>query len=155
MENKRISVLSFARDFVLVDFIFFLIVVIGYAVIVGGHEIAAGRENPVETLIAIVGHISNYIPVAIVLTLMFEIGGSLTMLLWRLYKRQIDAQIEQARTEGIASGEAKGEARGEARGIAEAFQLWTAWNNRRLEAEGKNLPFNEPPPPPPQAPSAE
>ena len=147
MENKRISVLSFARDFVLVDFIFFLIVVIGYAVIVGRHEIAAGGENPVVTLIAIVGHISGFIPVAIVLTLIFEIGGSLTMLLWRLYKRQIDAQIEQARTEGIA--------RGEARGIAEAYQLWTAWNNRRLEAEGKNLPFNEPPPPPPQASSSE
>ena len=145
MENKRISVFSFAKDFVLVDFIFFLVVVISYAVIVGQHELAAGRQSSVETLIAIVGHISNFIPVAIVLTFIFEIGGSLTMILWRLYKQKLEAQIEQAKVEA----EAQGIAQGVAEGVAKNYQLWAAWNNRRIEAEEKSLPFNEPPPPPP------
>ena len=63
------------------------------------------------------------------------------MILWGLYKLKLAAQIEQAKAEGTARGMAKG------------HQLWAAWNNRRIEAEEKSLPFNEPPPPPPEAPS--
>lgn len=159
MENKRISVFSFAKDLILVDFIFFLIVVISYAIVVTQHELAVGRENAVETLIVIVGHISSFIPVAIVLTLIFEVGGFLIMILWRLYQRRLEEAIEQAKieartegiAEGIAEGRTEGRTEGEAAGIAKNYQLWAAWNNRRIEAEARNLPFDEPPPPPPQA----
>ena len=154
MKNKRISVFSFAKDLILVDFIFFLVVVVSYAIVVTQHELAVGRENTVETLIVIVGHISSFIPVAIVLTLIFEIGGFLIMILWRLYQRRLEEAIEQAkieaRTEGMAEGRTEGRTEGEAAGIAKNYELWTAWNNRRLEAEAQNLPFNEPPPAPPQ-----
>ncbi len=155
MENKRISVFSFAKDLILVDFIFFIVVVVGYAIVVTQHELAIGRANAVETLIAIVGHTSSFIPVAIVLTLIFEIGGFLIMILWRLYQRRLEEAIEQAkieaRTEGMAEGRAEGKAEGEAAGMARNYELWIAWNNRRIEAEEQNLPFDEPPPPPPQA----
>ena len=155
MENKRISVFSFAKDLILVDFIFFLVVVVSYAIVVTQHELAVGRENAVETLIAIVGYISSFIPVAIVLTLIFEIGGFFIMILWRLYKRRLEEAIEQvkieARTEGRTEGKAEGRAEGETAGIVKNYELWAAWNNRRLEAEAQNLPFDEPPPPPPQA----
>ena len=154
MENKRISVFSFAKDFILVDLIFLIIVVVSYAIVVTQHELAVGRENPVETLIVIVGHISTFIPVAIVLTLIFEIGGFLIMILWRLYQRRLEEAIEQAkieaRTEGIAEGRAEGRTEGRTEGIAKNYELWEAWNNRRIEAEAQNLPFDEPPPPPPQ-----
>lgn len=154
MENKRISVFSFAKDFILVDLIFLIIVVVSYAIVVTQHELAVGRENPVETLIVIVGHISTFIPVAIVLTLIFEIGGFLIMILWRLYQRRLEEAIEQAkieaRTEGMAEGRAEGIAEGRTEGIAKNYELWEAWNNRRIEAEAQNLPFDEPPPPPPQ-----
>ena len=163
MENKRISVFSFAKDLILVDFIFFLVVVISYAILVTQHELAVGRENAVETLIVIVGHTSSFIPVAIVLTLIFEIGGFLIMILWRLYQRRLEEAIEQAKieartegmaegmAEGLAEGIAEGRTEGEAAGIAKNYEVWAAWNNRRLEAEAQNLPFDEPPPPPPQA----
>ena len=155
MENKRISVFSFAKDLILIDFIFFLVVVVSYAIVVTQHELAVERANAVETLIAIVAHISSFIPVAIVLTLIFEIGGFFIMILWRLYKRRLEEAIEQAkieaRTEGRTEGKAEGRAEGETAGIVKNYELWTAWNNRRLEAEAQNLPFDEPPPPPPQA----
>ena len=155
MENKRISVFSFAKDLILIDFIFFLVVVVGYAIVVTQHELAVRRENAVETLIVIVGHISSFIPVAIVLTLIFEIGGFLIMILWRLYQRRLEEAIEQAkieaRTEGMAEGMAEGRAEGRAEGIAQNYELWVAWNNRRIEAEEQNLPFDELPPPPPRA----
>ena len=163
MKNKRISVFSFAKDLILVDFIFFLVAVVSYAIVVTQHELAIGRENAVETLIAIVGHISSFIPVAIVLTLIFEIGGFLIMILWRLYQRRLEEAIEQAkieaRIEGIAEGRAEGKAEGktegrtegEVAGIAKNYELWAAWNSRRIAAEAQNRPFDEPPPPPPQA----
>ena len=147
MENKRISVFSFAKDLILIDFIFFLVVVISYAIVVTQHELAVGRENAVETLIVIVGHISSFIPVAIVLTLIFEIGGFLIMILWRLYQRRLEEAIEQAKIEARTEGMAEGEAAG----IAKNYELWAAWNDRRIEAEAQNLPFDEPPPSPPQA----
>ena len=125
--------------------------VISYAIVVTQHELAVGRENAVETLIVIVGHISSFIPVAIVLTLIFEIGGFLIMILWRLYQRRLEEAIEQAKIEARTEGIAEGRTEGEAAGIARNYELWAAWNNRRLEAEAQNLPFDEPPPPPPQA----
>ena len=76
------------------------------------------------------------------------------MILWRLYQRRLEEAIEQAkieaRTEGMAEGRTEGRTEGEAAGIAKNYELWTAWNNRRLEAEAQNLPFDEPPPAPPQ-----
>ena len=151
MENKRISVFSFAKDLILVDFIFFIVVVVSYGVVVTQYELAAGRENVVETLIVIVGHTSSFIPVAIVLTLIFEIGGFFIMILWRLYQKRLEEAIEQAKIEARTEGRAEGKAEGEATGIAKNYELWEAWNNRRIEAEEQNLPFDEPPPPPPQA----
>lgn len=36
-----------------------------------------------------------------------------------------------------------------AKGRNEEYELWAAWNKRRIEAETKGIPFNEPPPNPP------
>ena len=58
--------------------------------------------------------------------------------------------IAKGKAEGITEGEAKGKAagiaEGEAKGIAERDRVWTAWNNRRLDAAAKGHPFDEPPP---------
>ena len=62
--------------------------------------------------------------------------------------------IEQYRKERDARMKAEGEVAGRARGIAEGraegremAQRWQDWNNRRLAAEGRGEPFDEPPPP--------
>ena len=68
------------------------------------------------------------------------------MILWRLYQRRLEEAIEQAKIEARTEGMAEG--RNE--GMVKNYELWAAWNNRRLEAEAQNLPFNEPPPSPPQ-----
>ena len=36
-----------------------------------------------------------------------------------------------------------------AKARTEEYQLWAAWNTRRIKAETKGLPFDEPPPDPP------
>lgn len=73
------------------------------------------------------------------------------MILWRLYQRRLEEAIEQAKIEARTEGRAEGRVEGEAAGMVKNYELWVAWNNRRIEAEKQNLPFDEPPPPPPQA----
>ena len=76
---------------------------------------------------------------------------------WRVEHAQ---NLEKARAEGIAEGVEKGIAEGVEKGIAEGvekgiaegvekgkaelYQEIISWNARRLEAEAKGLPFNEP-----------
>ena len=57
---------------------------------------------------------------------------------------------EMGRAEGKEMGKAEGieigKAKGKEIGRAEERAKWSAWNNRRLEAEKAGVPFNEPPP---------
>ncbi len=45
---------------------------------------------------------------------------------------------------------AEGKAEGKVEGRAEVYREVSEWNTRRLEAEARNQPFNEPPPIPPE-----
>ena len=80
------------------------------------------------------------------------------MIFWRWYMQKQEAEIQQAKADGITEGEtrglAKGRVEGEAagivKGISATYQLWSSWNIRRMEAERQNLPFDEPPPPLPE-----
>ena len=62
--------------------------------------------------------------------------------------------VEQGRAEGVEQGKAEGLAQGKAEGVEEgravAHHQWQEWNARRMEAEAKGEPFNEPPPMPPE-----
>ena len=66
---------------------------------------------------------------------------------WRVEHAERLAKATAAgREQGIAEGRTQGIAEGRTQGIAEAYQAIAAWNARRLEAEAKGLPFDEPPP---------
>jgi flagellar biosynthesis/type III secretory pathway protein FliH len=62
-------------------------------------------------------------------------------------KRRAKA-VAEGRAEGIKAGRAEGMAAGRAAGRTEERLKWTDWNRRRVEAEKKGEPFNEPPPSP-------
>ena len=55
--------------------------------------------------------------------------------------------IEKHRAEGREQGQAEGREQGQAEGREERLR-WTEWNRRRLEAEARGVPFDEPPPVP-------
>ena len=63
---------------------------------------------------------------------------------WEAARKRHAEQVAQARDEGRNEGFAQGR--------DAVQQEWTAWNARRLEAETKGHPFNEPPPHSPQQP---
>ena len=62
--------------------------------------------------------------------------------------------LEEGRAEGLEEGRAEGieegRAEGVEQGIAVTHRQWQGWNARRMEAEAKGEPFNEPPPTPPE-----
>ena len=67
-----------------------------------------------------------------------------------MFRRYKEWRIEHAQNL------AKAEAAGIVKGLEQAYQEIAAWNTRRLEAEAKGLPFDEPPPsngatPPPKS----
>ncbi len=75
-----------------------------------------------------------------------------------MFRRYKEWRVEHAQNlaKAEAAGIAKGLEQGIAEGIAHAYQEIAAWNTRRLEAEAKGLPFDEPPPsngaaPPPKS----
>ncbi len=139
--NKRISVFSFGRDWVVPDFIFFIAVVVIYGIIVTQYELTQVRANSVETVITIVGDISSFIPVAIVLTFIFEGGATSIMIFWRWYMQKQEAEIQQAKADGITEGEtrglAKGRVEGEAVGRAEGQAVGRAEGQAVGRAEGQ------------------
>lgn len=160
--EKRVPVFSFMQRTFLADLIFFLVSIASYTYMVGEYELAKGRENSVETIIAIVGHVSEFISVALVLTLFFELGGSVLMILWNLYKREQENRLREIATEvatEVAAGitekvtaevTEKVTAEVTEKVTAERDRVWTEWNTRRMAAEASGIAFHEPPPTSPQ-----
>ena len=54
----------------------------------------------------------------------------------------------EGRAEGRSEGRAEGRSEGEAIGVGQMHAKWSAWNQRRMEAERNGEPFDEPPPAP-------
>ena len=73
------------------------------------------------------------------------------MYLTNKFKTNVKKQVNEAKEEGKAEGKAEGREEGKAEGREEIQKAWVAWNARRIEAESKGLPFNEPPPEPPES----
>ena len=149
MKEQRISLLSLRQVWEKPGIFVFSALVIAYNILVAYHEVRKGNGFTV-TLIAIVGYVTNFIPYGFFWTMVgFEVGGWL-MIKYRMFMDERAKRIAKAKAEGIAEGEAKGKAEGiaegEAKGIAERDRVWTAWNNRRLDAAAKGHPFDEPPP---------
>ena len=61
-----------------------------------------------------------------------------------MLRRFSEWRVEHAQS--LAKAKEQGLERGLEQGRAEAYQAIAAWNTRRLAAEAKGIPFNEPPP---------
>ena len=64
----------------------------------------------------------------------------------RFVKPLIERQKAEGREQGLKQGRKEGREEGRKAGRREAFEEMRNWNLRRLEAEKKGEPFQEPPP---------
>ena len=104
-----------------------------------------------ETVKAISMNIGGAVATTLLTMGIMEVVMVLSRYIIEQYRKERDARMK---AEGIAEGEVAGRARGIAEGRAkgmaegrEMAQKWQDWNNRRLAAEGRGEPFDEPPPP--------
>ena len=115
-------------------------------------EVAEGG-SPTEVVFDVVVGAGKVGIGAASLGVILVIGGDLIMVLstW-VSQRQRAKGREEGREEGLEEGREEGLEEGREEGLEEgreeAHTLWEAWNRRRLEAEAKDEPFDEPPPQP-------
>ena len=97
-----------------------------------------------ETMKAISMNIGGAVATTLLTMGIMEVVMVLSRYIIEQYRKERDARMK---AEGRASGIAEGRAKGMAEGREEMAQRWQDWNNRRLAAEGRGEPFDEPPPP--------
>ena len=174
MQDERKSLFS-VRD-VETAIVHFGIMELIYPFLIIGYVLIKGGYTPLETLFLILRNFPLCMQIGIGLIIFKEAVDIMLFRRWSEAKADFAVQLEQAKTEGIAAGKAEGiaegiakgkvegiaegkaegiaegiaegKAEGKAEGVAERDRQWAAWNNRRIEAEAKGEPFDEPPPHP-------
>ena len=151
--SERVSIFSFRKGGARLELTLFVVLVLAYTIFAGVYLTPKGPSGWPEILASIVGHVSSFIPVAIVLVLVCEIVGVYIMLLWDLYReernrqrQEREAALQQARSRVEEANSKAAEANSRAEDAEKTINLWEAWNARRVEAERQNAKFDEPPP---------
>jgi len=136
-KDDRVPILSIRRLWVDLALKIFSVEVITYTILVVRHEVAKGN-SPMETVQVIVVQLAAFIVVSTGSIFILFQGVDSIMFLTQIYKERLERKVEKAKAEGIAEGIEQGK--------AEVSQQWAGWNTRRMAAEAKGIPFDEPPP---------
>ena len=120
----------------------YAIIFLAYGIWIGFHEFANSSKSLIENLASLHAHLAVFSVVeAIVFVSLIQLGDIIMYLTsrFRTHVAKIRAEgVEQGRAEGIEQG------------IEQAYRQWQEWNTRRMDAEAKGEPFDEPPPEPPK-----
>ena len=119
--------------------------VIIYGYIAFDYEITRGWKGH-QSVQSVLKDISIFIPVGGAVVGIIIGGIDVIMLLSDWYLARQEKRIQQASEKAREEGIERGREQGIEQGRAEAYQAIADWNTRRLEAEAKGIPFNEPPP---------
>ena len=120
----------------------YAIIFFAYGIWIGFHKFGSSSKSLIENLDAFYPHLAAFSVVeAITFVSLIQLGDIIMYLTSRFR-----THVAKIRAEGVAEGRAEGIEQG----IAEAYRQWQAWNTRRIAAEAKDEPFDEPPPTPPK-----
>ena len=151
--SERVSIFSFRKGGARLELTLFVVLVLVYTIIAGVYLTPEGLNGWPEILASIVGHVSTFIPVAIVIVLAFEIVGVYMLLLWDLYReernrqrQEREAALQQARVKAEEANSRAEEANSRAEVAERRLNSWEEWYARRVEAERQNAKFDELPP---------
>ena len=125
-----------------------LVLTLVYIIAVFIYEVETGWNGILAVGWTLFEHSTKFIASATILIVSREGGDIMLFHRWEAARKRHAEQVSQARDEGRAEGRNEGFAQGR----DAVQQEWTAWNARRLEAETKGQPFNEPPPHSPRQP---
>ena len=106
-----------------------------------------GDAGSLETYLTITeALVSNGMALAISIYATMEALETIMVVANYLRQNLLEPLKARQRAEGRAEGIAEGIAEGRAEGRAETNAEWRTWNERRMAAEAKGEPFDEPPP---------
>lgn len=91
--------------------------------------------NEQDSLLNTVAAIVQWIGTAVAVTIAILASVEVLMIFAERYRQR---RFEEGRQEGMQEGIREG--------LEEAHLAWSAWNERRLQAEANGEPFDEPPP---------
>jgi hypothetical protein len=92
---------------------------------------------------------SGLVPLWLVTSVVLVDVGRYFMVLLRSSRERVMARaIAKAKAEAGAKARAEGMAEGKAEGANMMYAQWSEWNARRVEADRRGEPFDEPPPTP-------
>ena len=117
-----------------------LVLTLVYIIAVFVYELETGWDGILAVGWTLFEHSTKFIASATILIVSREGGDIMLFHRWAAARKEHAEQVAQAREEGFAQG------------CNALQQEWTAWNERRLDAETKGQPFNEPPPQAPRQP---
>ena len=104
-------------------------------------------DNAVETVLAIISGMAEVGVAAAVATIVTtEVIQNVMVTGEYLRQKLVEPLKEKQRAEGRAEGLAKGLEKGREEGREAERAAWDAWYRRRIDAESKGEPFDEPPP---------
>ena len=156
--SDRESILSVARKWLPWCLSLIFILTIGWTALIAYTEIASGPERSfVQTFIAIVNGSATAHPAIIlysflIVTAVDAAGGFIMVTKRYLEEKWLKPQRERlrkearekGREEGREEGREVGREEGREVGRAQERQYWIGRERRRLEAEAKGIPFDEP-----------
>ena len=148
--DEREDILSILRE--LRPFYFWILIVqvaIWGAVVIWAERGNCANVDFSNCAVAVGLKMSGLIPLWFFTSVVLvDIGRFLMVFLPDLRGRIRDRAWAEGRAEGRSEGRAEGRSEGEAIGVDQMHAKWSAWNQRRLEAERNGEPFDEPPPAP-------
>ena len=145
-DNEIVTFIGIPRKWVNPVLKIYSFLFLGYAIWIAFQEFSFGTKTLPEKLGALFAHLAAASVVEVFTIVAIIQIMDVFMYLTNKFKTKVRKQVRDAE----AKGRTEGRAEGEAKGRAENYQMWAAWNARRIEAEAKGLPFNEPPPNPPE-----
>ena len=135
MEKKRGSLFTVrdAESAIITYTVLGLLYIIGICL----HELITGWNGMLQMLrkLDTMSPAFNRTAIAFIV---FKEGADIMLRRFNEWRAEHAQSLEKAKEQGIEQGIEQGR--------AEAYQAIAAWNKRRLAAEAKGIPFNEPPP---------
>ncbi len=149
LTGLRISVMSVHEGWWYAYLVVFFLQMAAWTAMIAWDEAVYGDHARVVAYLRAVGESSSRMVQLFVLNTIGVVElGRLMMVLAERMAQRLKERKERFRNELIAQGKAEGiaegETRGRAEGRAEVMTEVEAWNERRLTAEAKGEPFDEP-----------
>ena len=114
------------------------------------YEFSKAENEFVRPLLATIEHSANSVPVAIWLTVLFDLGGHAIMIVreWlkEIHEEKRRLREEQFRDEGRQEGRREGKQEGRREGREEFRAEAHEWYTKKVTAEQSGTSFSEPPP---------